>query len=333
MLDVAGLSLDIDDVERLQHPAVGGVILFSRNFASRTQVAELIAQIHSIRTPQLLIAVDQEGGRVQRFKEGFTALPAMAKFGELLDKFESTQSETVLKIVRSTGQLMAEELIDCGVDFSFAPVLDVGVHSDTVIGDRALHADPKQIVLLANAYISGMEVAGMRATGKHFPGHGHVTEDSHSSLPADLRRFAEIEKCDLHVFSELVTKLGAVMTAHVNYPNIDAEIPTYSNFWLQEVLRKRLGFEGLIVSDDLTMAGAGKKLKVKERCDNALKTGCDLLLVCNDTKAMDQALGGFDKKVREISLIRLERMRANKHCPKMKTKLSSAIKTQIEALV
>lgn len=333
MLDVKGSVLEVEDVERLRHPAVGGVILFSRNFTSKKQITALIDQIHAIRMPKLLVAVDQEGGRVQRFKEGFTELPAMAQFGKLLNKFSEKQSDAVVKIVRSTGQLMAEELIACGVDFSFAPVLDIGEHADTVIGNRALHKDPDQLIRLADAYIDGMHSAGMRATGKHFPGHGHVTQDSHETLPVDARPFEEIESCDLKVFKALSSKLGAVMTAHVSYPNVDADIPTYSRFWLKKVLRNQLAYDGLIVSDDLTMKGAGEDLSVGKRCNAALVAGCDLLLVCNQLDDIEEGLNIINDPSNEMSINRLNRMRADKNKPLMSPKLSSAIKSQIEVLV
>ena len=333
MLDVQGEALELEDVERLQHPAVGGVILFSRNYTSRRQLSELIEHIHSIRTPKLLIAVDQEGGRVQRFKEGFTILPAMGEFGKMLDQYDSTQEEAVYNLTRATGQLMAEELITCGVDFSFAPVLDVGVHQQSVIGNRALHSDPTQLIQLASAYIEGMNRAGMSATGKHFPGHGHVSADSHTELPVDSRSMKEIERCDLHVFTALKDKIGAIMTAHVSYPEVDAEIPTYSELWLKTILRKKLKFKGLVVSDDLTMQGAAGELSIGQRCIKARKAGCDLLLICNDIHAMDQGLSELTTGLDETATQRLVTMRSRKDQPRIKEKVAQVVKTQLEALV
>lgn len=331
MLDVMGEALKLEDVERLQHPAVGGVILFSKNYTSRRQLIELIEQIHSIRRPRLLIAVDQEGGRVQRFKEGFTALPPMSQFGRMLDQYGASQSTAVDKIIRATGQIMAEELIDCGVDFSFAPVLDLGVHQQSVIGDRAFHSDPTQLVQIAEAYIEGMNRAGMTATGKHFPGHGYVDADSHTELPIDPRPIREIENCDLKVFAALKDRVGAMMTAHVRYPDVDIEIPTYSPMWLQNILRKQLKFKGLIVSDDLTMQGAAGELSVGQRCRKARQAGCDLLLICNDTQAMDEGLSEVDPGLNEMATQGLEAMRSRKGQPKVKQKVSEEVKAQLDA--
>ncbi len=341
MLDVKGQSLDDDDIQRLQHPAVGGVILFARNFASRSQVIALITEIKALRQPALLVAVDQEGGRVQRFKEGFTVLPAMAKFGQWLDQCaapnaedENTDEAAVFGCLQNTGRLMAQELIDCGVDFSFAPVLDVGLHADTVIGDRALHAQPATLVAMARAYIAGMQQAGMQATGKHFPGHGHVLQDSHLELPIDPRPMADIEQCDLTVFAQLIDQLGAVMTAHVQFPEVDTAIPTYSPFWLQTVLRKQLGFNGLIVSDDLTMLGADPNLSVGQRCESALQAGCDLLLICNDTEAMDTGLSYLGDAVMSADgARRLNAMRADISKPRLSDAQHSAVKAQIQLLL
>lgn len=293
MLDVEGLELNPDDIRRLQDPSVGGVILFGRNFENREQVKHLIKEIRGLRDPELLIAVDQEGGRVQRFKNGFTLIPPMAVFGQLLDEAYDEAGEDeqrVLKLAASTAQLMAEELIECGVDFSFAPVLDLGLHGETVIGNRAFHADPEKLIAIALAFIEGMRTAGMQATGKHFPGHGHVLADSHLETPIDKRDFESILKTDMQPFIALKDKLGAVMTAHIEFPDIDEALPTFSKFWLQDVLREQLGFSGLIFSDDLTMHGALVGGSIVERADLAISAGCDMVLVCNDHAAMDELL-------------------------------------------
>lgn len=289
MLDLEGLELNAADIRRLQDASVGGVILFARNFQSRKQVSSLVKQIRQLRAPQLLIAVDQEGGRVQRFQAGFTRLPPMSVFGRLLDAPNANKSD-VLALARNTAQIMAEELIDCGVDFSFAPVLDLGLHEDTVIGDRAFHAEPEILIAIARAFIEGMNAAGMQATGKHFPGHGHVLADSHLETPIDQRLLADIEAMDLRPFVALKDQLSAMMTAHIDYQHIDASLPTFSSLWLQKILRQQIGFDGLIFSDDLSMHGACIGGNIVERAERALKAGCDMLLVCNDHAAMDALL-------------------------------------------
>jgi len=326
MLDAEGLTLNPDDIRRLRNPGVGGVILFSRNFESRVQVTELISEIKNLREPQLLIAVDQEGGRVQRFKDGFTTIPPMAVFGQLYDEVEDNVEQgrqQVLKLASSTAQLMAEELLECGVDLSFAPVLDLGLHGETVIGNRAFHADPEKLIKLADAFIDGMRSAGMQATGKHFPGHGHVIADSHLETPVDTREFEHIYQHDMQPFIALKDRLGAVMTAHIEFPSIDAALPTFSKHWLQDVLRKQIGFKGLIFSDDLTMHGALVGGSITQRADLALKAGCDMVLVCNDHAAMDELLARKAYAASEESQKRIGNMKAK---PAMR--LSATVKNQ-----
>ncbi len=331
MLDVEGIRLNRDDIRRLQNPGVGGVILFTRNFDSREQVCELIEEIRSLRDPALLIAVDQEGGRVQRFKNGFTRIPPMAEFGRLYDE-AGEDTQRVLQFTASTAQLMAEELIECGVDFSFAPVLDLGLHGDTVIGNRAFHAEPEKLVKIASAFIDGMRAAGMQATGKHFPGHGHVLADSHLETPVDMRSFESILAEDMQPFSVLKNKLGAVMTAHIAYPEIDSALPTFSKFWLQEVLRKRLGFSGLIFSDDLTMHGALVGGNIVERADLAISAGCDMVLVCNDHVAMDELLAAKSYTASNKSQQRFDNMKARPATRLSKTERKYTI-DQLKALI
>ena len=331
MLDVEGLTLNRDDIRRLQNPGVGGVILFSRNYDNRKQVCELVKEIKCLRDPALLIAVDQEGGRVQRFKEGFTRIPPMAMFGQLYDE-AGEDAQRVLQFVASTAQLMAEELLECGIDFSFAPVLDMGLHGDTVIGNRAFHAEPAKLIKIASAFIDGMRVAGMQATGKHFPGHGHVLADSHLETPVDKRCFESILAEDMQPFSALTDKLGAIMTAHIAYPDIDTALPTFSKFWLQDVLRKRLGFSGLIFSDDLTMHGALVGGNIVERANLAISAGCDMVLVCNDHASMDELLAAKNYIASNESQQRFDNMKA-----RPVNKLSAADKNliinQLAALV
>lgn len=309
MLDVEGLSLNARDIHRLQDSSVGGVILFARNFSSKKQIKALIADIRALREPQLLIAVDQEGGRVQRFKEGFTRLPPMAELGRLYDA-AGEENRDALSLISATAQLMAEELIDCGVDFSFAPVLDLGLHDETVIGNRAFHAHTEKLITIAEAFIDGMSAAGMAATGKHFPGHGHVLTDSHLETPLDTRDLGDIRKQDMQPFIKLKDKLAAVMTAHIDFPAVDSALPTFSSRWLKEILREEVDFKGLIFSDDLTMHGACVGGNIVERADQAIKAGCDMVLVCNDHAAMDELLSAGPYLASAQSHYRYQQMKA-----------------------
>ena len=330
MLDVEGLELKAADIRRLQDASVGGVILFARNFQSREQVSSLINEIRQLRRPELLIAVDQEGGRVQRFQTDFTRLPPMSVFGRMLDEPDADKS-AVLALARNTAQLMAEELIDCGLDFSFAPVLDLGLHEDTVIGNRAFHADPEKLIVIAQAFIQGMNAAGMQATGKHFPGHGHVLADSHLETPVDKRQLSDVEAMDMRPFSALKDQLGAVMTAHIDYCDIDEALPTFSSFWLQKILRQQIGFNGVIFSDDLTMHGACIGGNIVERAELALKAGCDMLLVCNDHAAMDTLLQARQFLTNADSQRRFSNMRA-KPQPTMLASQVEQVKHQLAEL-
>ncbi|MEM7358978.1 MAG: beta-N-acetylhexosaminidase [Pseudomonadota bacterium] len=304
MLDVVGLELDDEDKRRLLHPSVGAVILFARNFQDRDQVTQLIAQIKALRTPALLIAVDQEGGRVQRFKEGFTELPAAAHFGELWHQDKQTAPMRAFE----SAHTMASELIEVGVDFSFAPVFDVTSKESEVIGNRCFDPDPKVAIELLGAYIDGMHTAGMVTVAKHFPGHGGVSGDSHHCLPSDTRSFNEVDAHDLLPYRALIDELQGIMTAHVLFSECDKAIPTYSSFWLQEVLRQQLGFEGVIFSDDLSMQGAidaqgddgatqqpdqATGNSIVARAQQAIYAGCDMVLVCNRPDLADELLEGL----------------------------------------
>lgn len=292
VVDLDGdLSLSGRDHERLRHPQVGGVILFARNFADRDQLRDLTREIKALRSPELLVAVDQEGGRVQRFRNGFTRLPPAAACGRLHDADPAEGR----RLAHDVGLVMAGELIDCGVDLSFAPVLDVLQCDSRVIGDRAFHSDPRTVEVLAAACIDGMEEAGMGSVGKHFPGHGGTGADSHTSLPEDGRSLEALRNCDLLPYRSLAGRLRGVMLAHVRYGQVDPGIPSFSPFWIGEVLRGEIGFGGVVLSDDLTMTGAGSE-PLNERCSAALRAGCDLLLICNDRAAVDTLLqvGGED---------------------------------------
>ncbi len=282
MLDLAGATLSDEDREVLRHPAVGGVILFTRNCQHAEQLQELTHAIARVRRPGLLIAVDHEGGRVQRFREGFSAIPAMHTLGDLLDSDPAAARAEASRL----GSLIAEELGARGVDFSFTPVLDLDYGRSSVIGDRAFHRQPAVVVALASALIAGLKSAGMAAVGKHFPGHGFVSADSHLALPVDDRAFDAIANEDLIPFAALAAAgIEGIMPAHVVYARCDAQPAGYSKFWLQDILRSRLGFSGLVFSDDLGMVGAHCAGDVVERARLALSAGCDMVLVCNDRPA------------------------------------------------
>lgn len=290
MVDVAGLELTADERERLAHPLVGGVILFARNYASPEQLRALTAAIHGVRTPSLLIAADHEGGRVQRFINGFTRLPPMRALGAIYDRDRALAEN----VAQALGVVLAAEVAAHGVDFSFAPVLDIDFGSSSVIGDRAFHSEPAAVAALASALVAGMQRVGMPAIGKHFPGHGFVAADSHLELPIDERALADIEANDLAPYRALIGRgLAGIMPAHVVYPKVDAQPAGFSRVWLQEVLRRRLGFDGMIFSDDLSMAGAGVAGGIVERARAALDAGCDMALVCNAPEAAVQLLDGL----------------------------------------
>jgi beta-N-acetylhexosaminidase len=287
MLDLEGTELTAEEREILRHPAVGGVILFARNFDSPAQLAALTEAIRRQRGPHFLVAVDQEGGRVQRFREGFCRLPPAGRFGRL----EAAHPGRGLHAAEAVGWLMAAELRAVGVDFSFAPVLDLDRGASEVIGDRAFAAAADRVTELAGAWIRGVRAAGMAAVGKHFPGHGGVAADSHTELPVDTRPYATLEREDLVPFVRLIRQgLEAVMPAHVVYCEADRLPAGFSPFWLKRVLRERLGFEGVVFSDDLNMAAAAAGGDFGGRARAAMDAGCDMVLVCNNRPAALEVL-------------------------------------------
>ena len=303
--DVVGLALTDEDRERLRHPAAGAVILFARNYESPEQLTALVDEIKRLREPELPVCVDHEGGRVQRFRQGFTVIPPMRELGRLWDR----DREQAKAVARAAAYVIGSELGAHGIDFSFAPVLDLDYGGSSVIGDRALHYDPNAVGALAAALVQGFADAGMAAVGKHFPGHGFATADTHHDAARDERPFAQILKKDIVPYrAAFQAGLAGVMPAHVIYPQCDAEPAGYSRYWLQDVLRGKLGFAGLIFSDDLSMAGASAAGGPPERARAALAAGCEMVLLCNNPegqKALLESLG-------ELSLAqpeKLERMR------------------------
>ncbi|MBC8520286.1 MAG: beta-N-acetylhexosaminidase [Gammaproteobacteria bacterium] len=306
MVDVDGIELSSEDRDLLTDPRVGGVILFSRNYHSPEQLTRLCDEIHNIRSPRLLIGVDHEGGRVQRFREEFTEIPPMARFGE---KHDNNRKQAHLD-TESAGWLMAIELLTCGVDFSFAPVLDLSHGVSGVIGDRAFHRKPEVVSSLAQSWMRGMHRAGMAAVGKHFPGHGGVKADSHVEVPVDDRSMADLMADDIIPFERMVQYgMEGVMPAHVYYSSIEPNHPAgFSRFWLQEVLRNRLNFSGAIFSDDLSMEGAGLIGGYQERAEAALEAGCDMVLVCNHRNHAVEVVDSLPVQGNPLGTARLVRL-------------------------
>ena len=290
MLDLEGLFLGSEEKDLLQNPHVGGVILFSRNIVSKNQVLSLCHQIASIN-PNILITVDQEGGRVQRLIDGYTILPSMQKLG----KFVAQDKDNGLILASNLGWLMASEVIASGLDISFAPVLDLNLDRSSIIGDRSFGDTPKTVINTANSFINGMNEAGMEAVGKHFPGHGWIHADTHISYSEDSRSLEELQQHDLIPFNELHNRLGGIMTAHISFPQIDNNIATFSKYWLQNILREKMKFTGEIFSDDLSMKGADFVGGIDDKVQKALESGCTMILICNDRSGALQALNFMEK--------------------------------------
>lgn len=308
MLDLEGIEVTPEEKEILKHPYVGAVILFSRNYESPEQLEALIHQIRAATNDELLICVDHEGGRVQRFRSEFTELPAIGSLCSSGVNSDKTFDEIQKKSYQH-GWLMAAEVRAMGIDFSFAPVLDINYGVSEVIGDRSFNSDPQIVSLLATQYIQGMRDAGMASTGKHFPGHGAVTEDSHHEIPRDNRLKEEIWQADIIPFRKLIDAgLDAVMPAHVIYSELDDKPAGFSNFWLQEILREELSFEGVIFSDDLTMEGASVMGGFTERAEAAMEAGCDMILVCNNRQGAIEVIDKANFQQTEKSAQRLNRM-------------------------
>ncbi len=306
MLDLAATQLSLQESVLLQNPQVGGVILFARNIESPEQVADLLAEIRAVN-PDLLLAVDQEGGRVQRLQQGFTRLPAMQLLGDQLLQ----DPIAGLALAEDVGWLLASEVLACGFDISFAPVLDVDRDTSSIIGDRAFSDQPELVVDLARAFIAGMHEAGMAVTGKHFPGHGGVVADSHLEAPIDNRSWQELQEHDLKPFAALAAELDGVMPAHITFPSVDPDSVGFSAFWLQQVLREQLKFDGVIFSDDLSMKGADIAGGYCEKARLALDAGCDMILVCNCPEGAMEVLD-FMQSSNIVGSDRIAAMRARK---------------------
>lgn len=310
MCDVAGFALTDAEREVLRHPLVGGVILFSRNFENPDQLATLCRQIHELRSPALIIAVDHEGGRVQRFRQGFTRLPAMRALGER----HAVSPRDAILAAQDVGYVLAAELLAHGVDLSFAPVLDLDFGQSRVVGDRAFHRDAQITAMLAHAVASGMREAGMGSVGKHFPGHGFAEADSHVEMPVDERGFDAIWAEDIAPYrGPLCGTLSGVMPAHVVYSKVDPAPAGFSPFWLQEVLRQRVGFKGVIFSDDLTMEGATLAGDIVSRADAAHAAGCDMVLVCNRPDFTRDLLARWQPALRPESAARIEALKPSNY--------------------
>lgn len=307
IIDLAGLELTEEEQELLQHPLVGGVILFSRNFESIEQVYRLIRHCRTCANRQLLITVDHEGGRVQRFRQGFTALPAMGKIGKLYE----FHPEHALQLAEICGWLLANELLSIEIDLSFAPVLDLNKVCPA-IGDRAFHHQDKIVIELAKALVRGMQSAGMAATGKHFPGHGSVDLDSHFALPTDHRNFDEIASCDLLPFIALAQAgIHSLMCAHIVYPQIAPEPVGFSKHWLKNILRDQIKFSGTIFSDDLNMEGCKGMGNAHERAEQSLQAGCDMVLICNNRTDAIQILDHLPQQKYLFPYEKIKNLRGN----------------------
>jgi beta-N-acetylhexosaminidase len=304
MIDVRNTTLDAEDREVLAHPLVGGVIFFTRNFESRAQIEALVREVREVRTPPLLIGVDHEGGRVQRFRKEFTVLPSMRQIGL---GYEADPG-AARRLAEQAGWLMGSELRASGFDLSFAPVVDLDYGVSNVIGDRSFHKDPRIVADLAIALMRGLRDAGMAAVAKHFPGHGAVIADSHLALPVDRRAYADMED-DLYPYRRLIENgLPAVMAAHVVYEAVDDKPAGFSPKWLQGELRGSLGFTGAIFSDDLSMEAAGFMGSVPQRAEAALAAGCDMVLICNNRPGALQTLDALRQWDEPVSKVRLARL-------------------------
>lgn len=319
MLDIEGPSLSPADRDLLREPAVGGVILFTRNYESVEQLADLVGEIRALRSPPLLVAVDHEGGRVQRFRDEFTRIPPMRRIGREYDR----DAESGRKAAREAGWMIASELRAVGIDLCFAPCVDLDRGVSDVIGNRSFHSEPGAVAELADAFSRGLRSAGMAAVAKHFPGHGAVLADSHQTLPVDRREYGLVLD-DMRPYERLVSTgaIAGVMTAHIVYEQIDAQPASFSAYWIQRELRSRLGFGGAVFCDDLTMKATNSYGSIAERVRLALEAGCDMVPVCNDRAAAHEAVDALNDYSNPLSLVRLARLHGTGH-PLRETLLAS----------
>lgn len=319
MLDIEGLSLSPADRDLLREPAVGGVILFARNFESAEQIADLVAEIRALRRPPLLVAVDHEGGRVQRFRDGFTHIPPMRSIGREYDR----DKQSGLQAAREAGWMIASELRSVGIDLCFAPCVDLDWNVSEVIGDRSFHRRPAVVADLANAFSRGLRSAGMAAVAKHFPGHGAVVADSHLKLPVDRREYGLLLD-DMQPYERLVSNgsIAGVMLAHIVYEQLDPTPAGFSTYWIERELRGRIGFGGAVFSDDLSMKATAAYGTMAERARLSLEAGCDMILVCNDREAAHEAVAALGDYSNPLSLVRLARLHGTGH-PLRETLLAS----------
>ena len=310
MLDIDGLSLTPADRELLREPAVGGVILFSRNYESPEQIADLVADIRALRSPPLLVAVDHEGGRVQRFRDGFVSIPAMRRIGHEYDR----DPQHAIHLARQTGWLIASELRAVGVDLCFAPCVDLDWGLCEAIGDRAFHSDADVVGELASEFSRGLRSAGMAAVAKHFPGHGAVVADSHHQLPVDRREYGDVLD-DMRPYDRLISNglVAGIMLAHIIFHEMDEMPASLSPFWIDRELRGRLGFGGAVFSDDLSMKATSAYGSMRRRVKRALEAGCDMAIICNDRPAAERAVAGFAEYSNPLSLVRLARLHGTGH--------------------
>ena len=293
MLDIEGVSLSDEDKYLIESKHVGGIIFFSRNFSSFEQIKDLVDQIKNIKE-NIIIAVDQEGGRVQRFNKDFTKIPSMQSASEYAKNINDDQ------FLKEIGWLISCELVAAGIDINFAPVLDLDKNTSSIIGDRAFSDKPEEVILFASNFIDGMHEAGMKSTGKHFPGHGGIYEDSHKEIARDGRTLEKLLQFDIKPYKELLNKLDAVMCAHVLYPLIDNDVPSFSNHWIKGILQKEIQYDGLIFSDDLSMLGAGDDT-FPSKAMKSINAGCDMILVCNNRKEVINIIDSFEKNKVSLS--------------------------------
>ena len=330
MIDIEGPFLSQEDIELIGSPHVGGLILFERNFLDRNQITDLCFEIKS-KKPEIIIAVDQEGGRVQRFKKGFSQIPPMQRLGDLV----SYDKHAGLDLCKNAGWLIASELIASGIDLSFSPVLDLDQDLSSIIGDRAFSDQIDIVIECARAFIFGMNEAGMACVGKHFPGHGSISEDSHLEKPIDRRALNEIEKKDLIPFKELINNLDGIMTAHILFPDVDERITTFSKIWIKQILKEQMKFEGMIFSDDLSMEGTNEFKSFYDKTKNAIISGCEMVLICNNREGAKDALKYFEENKIEASEKTFSMLMANDVSWKdlEKNKIRSKISNELKKLI